>query len=275
MNRTIFLTLVLLGTIGCEGAIKDTGDSSFPDADADTDTDTDSDTDADTDTDTDPDAEIDFFYFEWDGAFQGGEPSSAYIVDETGEVIDLTHRFSAIFIDSAEHDGSASGPYICTVLADVTDEMETFSPAGWDGYPGMAFEFDPTEVTWTTSGGACEEAAFTVGVSSVEDLMMSLTLGFGYGPMDPSSDLYSDLITYVDATEWSDDWAGKVGTGSLYTDITGDAELIESNYTFVYEVAADGLIDTDAEPIDGAGTSASPIDGYYAARGFYGFGWAR
>jgi hypothetical protein len=139
----------------------------------------------------------------------------------------------------------------------------------------MAFDFSTTAVTWTTSGGACEEAAWRLGVGSIVELMEALTLGFGYGPMDTSSDFYSDLTSLVDETTWSDDLEGNVGIGYLYTDVLGDAELSATNYTLVYPVAADGLFETDAEPIEGAGDSAIPINGYYAARGFYGFGWAR
>jgi hypothetical protein len=135
----------------------------------------------------------------------------------------------------------------------------------------MAFNFDSSAVTWETYGDACGEAAFKLGVGSVEEMMAGTAWGFGYGPMVGGD--FEDTLAGAVGETYATDWAGDVGIGYLYTNLLGEAELTDTNYTWVFPMAADGLVDGGAEAIAGAGDSATPVDGYYSARGFFGYGW--
>jgi hypothetical protein len=55
--------------------------------------------------------------------------------------------------------------------------------------------------------------------------------------------------------------------------LTGEVSLDARNYTFVYEMGADGSITDAGEPLDGAGDATTPIDGWYVSNGFMGWGW--
>lgn len=144
--------------------------------------------------------------------------------------------------------------------------MEAFEPSGWEGYAGMAFSFDSAAVTWVTTGNACGEAAFKLGVGSVEEMMQGVAWGYGFGPM--VGGYFEDTLAGAVGEAYATDWAGSVGLGYLYTNLLGEAELSDTNYTFVYPMAEDGAVDGSATADSGAGDSATPVDGWYQSSGF-------
>jgi hypothetical protein len=76
-------------------------------------------------------------------------------------------------------------------------------------------------------------------------------------------------------SDYATDWAGNVGLGYLYTNLGGDAEISDTNYTWIYEMGEDGQVEAAAESIAGAGDSATPVDGWYSSNGFFGWGWGK
>ena len=97
------------------------------------------------------------------------------------------------------------------------------------------------------------------------------TWGYGFGPMVAGD--FEDTLSDAVGEEYSEEWSGQVGIGYLYTDLVGEAEVNDTNYTFVYTMADDGEVVEDAEPITGAGDSATAVDGWYRSSGFFGYGW--
>ena len=103
--------------------------------------------------------------------------------------------------------------------------------------------------------------------------MNEFAWGMGFGPMNDSA-FEDDLADWVGADTYPE-WAGQVGMGWLYTNVTGETELSTPNYTFVWPLAADGLIADDAEWVPGAGDSATPVDGWYRSSAMMGYGWGK
>ena len=134
----------------------------------------------------------------------------------------------------------------------------------------MAFSFVSTDVVWELSGDACEESAAALGVDSVETFMQAFSWGFGFGPLDPSSDFYDTLTAAVEEPIWTDDWDGRVSMGYLYTDVTGTPSFSATDFVFTYGLD-DGTLVAGTEHLDGAGDASTPMDGYYRAQGFYGY----
>jgi hypothetical protein len=186
-----------------------------------------------------------------------------------------------VFIDSENHDWSGtSDSYICTVTADVGGAtVFSTAPEGWTGWDNMIYEFDAGTVEWTNTGGACDEAAFMLGVSDPADWVKAYVWGFGFGPMN-SPDFESSVSDAV-GTDYASEWGGNVGIGWLYTNITGDTDLHDINILFNAPLGADGAVDFSGGDtwldigLSGVGDAAVAPDAYLFASLFFGFGWSR
>ena len=91
-------------------------------------------------------------------------------------------------------------------------------------------------------------------MGSVEEMMAGYVWGYGFGPMVGGD--FEDTLAGAVGETYAAEWAGQVGIGYLYTNLLGDAELCDTNYTWVYDMSADGEVVSGAEPLDGAGDSA-------------------
>jgi hypothetical protein len=227
---------------------------------------------------SDPDVDIDFLAFEWDGVYRDSVPvTTAYLVDSEGEVVPVGSTFSAIFIDSTRDTSGMTDAYTCTVSADVSSAVP-IDPDGWTGWPSMAFGFDPTLVEWTTEGGACDDAAFMLGVTDPAEWLADFVWGFGYGPMN-DTEFEDALAEAVGETDYAD-WAGNVGIGWLLTDITGETALNDVDYVVNAPLTEDDEVLIDGESwleisTPGMGDASVAPDAYLSAQMFFGFGWGR
>jgi hypothetical protein len=137
----------------------------------------------------------------------------------------------------------------------------------------MFYTFDSAATTWETAEveGGCDAAAFKLGAGDVIEFMTAYSYGFGYGPMVGGE--FEDTLSGAVGDSYLTDWAGQVGQGWLLEAITGEESLGARNYTFVYDMEEDGDVSPAENPIEGAGDSDTPVDGWYVSNGFFGWGW--
>jgi hypothetical protein len=207
--------------------------------------------------------------------------TDAFLLDSDGAEIAQPPTFAAIFYDSEHLTSWDDDTYWCEVRADISS-AERISPPGSDylGWDGVAFDFDATVVPWESSGGACDEMAFAFGITAPEEWMQAWAWGVGAGPMN--SDEFEESVS-GSVEDYASTWAGNVGIGWLYTNITeedGFPVWFDLNILFNAPLLSDGEIDyTDGDEtgswldigIAGTGDAAVAPDAWLEAVSWYGF----